>query len=269
MRINIVISFIVLTTYVYPSFAVDIFEKFNNANTLILSEDFVKAKKILKEILIKEPDNIQIANNIAYIEAKLGNIDEAIKILRKSITSNEDVDVVYKNLTSLYAFQANILYEEALSIQETENNIHLTLVENLVTKNQINMSKKNISDIKKIPYKNKINPENVKEFIKKWSIFWQEKNYDSYFDCYEKNYHPRKFKSNSAWKSDRKNKIQNKSNIEIKISNIKVISYDNENILVQFTQSYNSDSFSDVVNKHTTIKVIEDIYKITGEYTLK
>ena len=131
------------------------------------------------------------------------------------------------------------------------------------------MSKKNISDIKKIPYKNKINPENVKEFIKKWSIFWQEKNYDSYFDCYEKNYHPRKFKSNSAWKSDRKNKIQNKSNIEIKISNIKVISYDNENILVQFTQSYNSDSFSDVVNKHTTIKIIEDIYKITGEYTLK
>ena len=78
-------------------------------------------------MLSKEnPDNIQISNNIAYIEAKLGNIDEAIKILRNSITSNEDIDVVYKNLTNLYAFQANIIYEEALSIKESRN-INLTL----------------------------------------------------------------------------------------------------------------------------------------------
>ena len=269
MRINIVISFIVLTTYVYPSFAVDIFEKFNNANALILSEDFVKAKKILKEILIKEPDNIQIANNIAYIEAKLGNIDEAIKILRNSITSNKDVDVVYKNLTSLYAFQANSIYEEALSIKESKSDINLTLVENLIIKNKGISNKDKIYDTKKILYKSKINPEDVKKFINEWAIFWQSKNFKQYFSCYEKNYHSLKFESNSAWKNDRKNKIKNKNNIEINISNIKIINYDDENILVQFTQSYNSDSFSDVVNKHSTITLVDEIFKITGEYTLK
>ena len=66
-----------------------------------MSENFPKAKKILIKLSKENPDNIQISNNMAYIEAKLGNIDEAIKILRNSITSNEDIDVVYKNLTNL------------------------------------------------------------------------------------------------------------------------------------------------------------------------
>lgn len=269
MHIKIVISFLVLITYVYPSFAVDIFEKFNNANELILSENFPKAKKILKEILKEDPGNIQIANNIAYIEAKLGNIDDAIKILRKSIASNVYIDVVYKNLTSLYAFQANILYEEALSIKESENNINLTLAENLITKNKKKVAEEISRDINKITYREKIDPKSIEKFINKWAGFWQNKKYEEYFYCYEDNYHSKKFKSNDAWKSDRKSKIQNKSSIEIKISNIKIINYDNENILVQFTQSYNSDSFSDVVNKHSTIKVVGDIFKITGEYTLR
>ena len=79
----------------------------------------------------------------------------------------------------------------------------------------------------------------------------------------------KKFKSNEAWKKDRKSKIENKKNIEIKISDIKVISFDNKNALVQFTQSYNSDSFSDVVKKHIIISTISRNYKITGEFILK
>ena len=206
---------------------------------------------------------------MAYIEAKLGNIDEAIKILRNSITSNEDIDVVYKNLTNLYAFQANVIYEEALSIKEPKNNINLTLLENLKTTNKKKFNQVKSDDIKKIPYINKIDPKDVKKFINEWASSWQNKDFKKYFSSYGENYHSLKFKSNSAWKNDRKNKIKNKNNIEIKISNIKFINYDNKDILAQFTQSYNSDSFSDVVNKHFTITLVGEIFKITGEYTLK
>ena len=206
---------------------------------------------------------------MAYIEAKLGNIDEAIKILRNSITSNKDIDVVYKNLTNLYAFQANVIYEEALSIKEPKNNINLTLLENLKTTNKKKFNQVKSDDIKKIPYINKIDPKDVKKFINEWASSWQNKDFKKYFSSYGENYHSLKFKSNSAWKNDRKNKIKNKNNIEIKISNIKFINYDNKDILAQFTQSYNSDSFSDVVNKHFTITLVGEIFKITGEYTLK
>jgi len=269
MRIKIVISFLLLSMSICQSYAVDIVEEFKEANTLILSGDFPEAKIILVKLLKNNPENIQISNNIAYIEAKLGNIDEAIKILKKSITSNKDIDLVYKNLTSLYAFQANTIYEEALSIKESKNDINLKLVENLIIKNKETSVINEIDNIKKNSYKSKINPEDVKKFINEWAGSWQSKNFKQYFLCYAKNYHSLKFKSNSAWKNDRKNKIQNKNNIEIKISNIKIINYDDKDILVQFTQSYNSDSFSDVVNKHSTITLVEENFKITGEYTLK
>ena len=269
MHIKIVISFLLLNISICSSYALDIKERFNDANALILSENFPKAKKILIKLSKENPDNIQISNNMADIEAKLGNIDEAIKILRNSITSNEDIDVVYKNLTNLYAFQANVIYEEALSIKEPKNNINLTLLENLKTTNKKKFNQVKSDDIKKIPYINKIDPKDVKKFINEWASSWQNKDFKKYFSSYGENYHSLKFKSNSAWKNDRKNKIKNKNNIEIKISNIKFINYDNKDILAQFTQSYNSDSFSDVVNKHFTITLVGEIFKITGEYTLK
>ena len=269
MRIKIVISFILLNLSICPSYALDSVEKFNNANALILSEDFLKAKKILTKLSKEDSNNIQISNNIAYIEAKLGNIDEAIKILRNSITSNKDIDVVYKNLTNLYAFQANVIYEEALSIKESESDINLTLLKNLITINKKKFDEVKIDDIKKIPYRNKINPEDVKKFINEWAISWQNKDFKKYFSSYGENYYSLKFKSNNAWQNDRKNKIENKNNIEIKISNIKITNYNDKDILAQFTQSYNSNSFSDVVNKHFIITLVEDVFKITGEYTLK
>ena len=162
MHIKIVISFLLLNVSICSSYALDIKEKFNVANALILSENFPKAKKILIKLSKENPDNIQISNNIAYIEAKLGNLDEAIKILRNSITSNEDIDVVYKNLTNLYAFQANVIYEEALSIKESKNDINLTLLENLITINKKKFDEVKSENIKKIPYRNKIKPEDVK-----------------------------------------------------------------------------------------------------------
>ena len=269
MRIKTIILFSIFGLCICPSYAADIYDKFNEANMLILSEQFPKAKKILNEIHKKNPKNLQITNNLAYIEAKLGNIDGAIKILRDSISNDKHIDVIYKNLTNLYAFQANILYEEALSIKESsENEVSLALVQNLVTNNVKNIDKdKNEENNKTI--RSKINQEDVKSFINEWASFWQNKNYKEYFNCYANSYYPKKFKSKDAWKSDRQEKIKNKKNIAIKISNIKIIGFNNKNILVQFTQAYNSDLFSDVVNKHTIMVFSNDSYRITGEYILK
>ena len=274
MRIKTVIFFLILNLNIYPSNAGEITEDFNEANSLILIGELNKAKDILSKILKKNPKNSQIMNNIAFIEAKSGNIDKAIKILRGQISENENIETIYKNLTNLYAFQANLLYEEALSIQESENEIELSLIKKLKTADnniankKISPEKKEVRVLKNIAQEN-IKPENIELFIVNWANYWQNKKYDEYFNCYEENYFPKNFKSKSAWKSDRKEKIQNKKNITIKISDINLINYDTKNILIQFTQAYNSDSFSDVVKKHTTATIVNGDIKITGEYILK
>jgi len=260
--------FLILYLYICPVYSVNIIEKFSESNNLIEANNFKKAKIILKEIQKEKPNNLQIINNLAYIEARTGNIDNAISILRKSLSKDKDIDIVYRNLTNLYAYQANILYEEALSIKDSaKKEINLFLIKDINLNNEENIKIVKVADSQQI--NDNVKQDDIKNFIKNWSKYWQNKNYQEYFNSYSQNYFSKKFKSNEAWKKDRKSKIENKKNIEIKISDIKVISFDNKNALVQFTQSYNSDSFSDVVKKHIIVSIISSNYKITGEFILK
>ena len=71
------------------------------------------------------PNNIEIFNNLAVIEAEKGNIEEAIKIFTKSLSLNQNLNTIYSNLTNLYAYRANILYEQALDIENEQKPLNL------------------------------------------------------------------------------------------------------------------------------------------------
>ena len=262
--------FFILFVLNLSAYSNDMPKNFNKANDLIVSGEFKKGKKILYQILNNNPKNMQVINNIAYAEAKSGNLDKAIEILRSYIRGNDDIDIIYKNLTNLYAYQANIIYEEALSINDSESReINLLLIENFKFDNKSLVSKdmnKNLNNSLEDLY---VDQENINSFIFDWATYWQNKDYENYFNCYEENYFPKEFKSKETWKADRKRRIKNKNNIQIQIKNIKIISNYKKNILIQFTQAYNSDSFSDVVRKHTTASLIDGSIKITGEYILR
>ena len=262
--------FFILFALNLSAYSNDMPMNFNKANDLIVSGEFKKGKKILYQILNNNPKNMQVINNIAYAEAKSGNLDKAIEILRSYIRGNDDIDIIYKNLTNLYAYQANIIYEEALSINDSESReINLLLIENFKFDNKSLVSKdmnKNLNNSLEDLY---VDQENIDSFIFDWATYWQNKDYENYFNCYEENYFPKEFKSKETWKADRKRRIKNKNNIQIQIKNIKIISNYKKNILIQFTQAYNSDSFSDVVRKHTTASLIDGSIKITGEYILR
>ena len=262
--------FFILFVLNLSAYSNDMSMNFNKANDLIVSGEFKKGKKILYQILNNNPKNMQVINNIAYAEAKSGNLDKAIEILRSYIRGNDDIDIIYKNLTNLYAYQANIIYEEALSINDSESReINLLLIKNFKFDNKALVSKdmnKNLNNSLEDLY---VDQENINSFIFSWATYWQNKDYENYFNCYEENYFPKEFKSKETWKADRKRRIKNKNNIQIQIKNIKIISNYKKNILIQFTQAYNSDSFSDVVRKHTTASLIDGNIKITGEYILR
>jgi hypothetical protein len=164
------------------------------------------------------------------------------------------------------------LYEEALSLQESDKkDINLLLSENLnIQINNKEITTNNlIEKTPKIQNQKYISNEDVKIFLENWANFWEEKNFEGYFNSYSENYYSKNFKNNESWKLDRQRKIKNKSNINIKISDINILISNNINTVVQFTQSYNSDSFSDVVKKHATISRIDNSFKITGEFILK
>ena len=218
MHIKIVIFLFLSSLYIYPSYAEDLTLKFKEANDLILLDNYSGAKKLLEKLLSKNPKNKYILNNLAYIEAKTGNINNAVIILRNAIGNDEEVEIIYKNLTNLYAFQANILYEEALSMKESgSREINLTLIKNIVvTSNEIPVLK-NILKPAVTDNLSKINPNDAIKFLNEWASFWQNKSFQEYFNCYADSFYPKKFNSKDSWVADRRNKIENKKNISIKM----------------------------------------------------
>ena len=270
MHIKIVIFLFLSSLYIYPSYGDDISLKFEEANALISLNNYSEAKKVLEKLLSKNPKNKHILNNLAYIEAKTGNINNAVIILRNALGNDEEVEIIYKNLTNLYAFQANILYEEALSMEESgSKEINLSLIENVViTSNMVPVYKGILKPAVKERV-SEINPIDAIKFLNEWALFWENKSFPEYFNCYADNFYPKKFNSKDSWVTDRRSKIENKKNIKIKMSDIKIISFGENSFLAQFTQSYNSDSFSDVVDKHVTVALEKNSFKITGEYILK
>ena len=270
MHIKIVIFFFLSSLFIYPSYADDVSLKFEEANALISLNNYSEAKKVLEKLLTKNPNNKHILNNLAYIEAKTGNINNAVIILRNAIGNDEEVEIIYKNLTNLYAFQANILYEEALSMKESgSREINLSLIENIViTSNVTPVFKATLKPAAK-ERMSEISPIDAIKFLNEWALFWENKSFQEYFNCYADSFYPKKFNSKDSWLTDRRSKIKNKKNIKVKISNIRIISFGENSFLAQFTQSYNSDSFSDVVDKHVTVSLEKNSFKITGEYILK
>jgi len=270
MHIKIVIFFFLSSLFIYPSYADDVSLKFEEANALISLNNYSEAKKVLEKLLTKNPNNKHILNNLAYIEAKTGNINNAVVILRNAIGNDEEVEIIYKNLTNLYAFQANILYEEALSMKESgSREINLSLIENIViTSNVTPVFKATLKPAAK-ERMSEISPIDAIKFLNVCALFWENKSFQEYFNCYADSFYPKKFNSKDSWLTDRRSKIKNKKNIKVKISNIRIISFGENSFLAQFTQSYNSDSFSDVVDKHVTVSLEKNSFKITGEYILK
>ena len=166
MRIKIIIFFLLFTINNFPAYSADIHDEFIEANNFIIAGEFQKAKNILDKILENNPGNMQIINNIAYIEAKTGNLEKAIEILRAYIRNDDDVDIIYKNLTNLYAYQANVIYEEALSIDESESkDINLLLIKNLKLENKIGEPEDLLSKEKNIIEDFQISKNNIEELM--------------------------------------------------------------------------------------------------------
>ena len=245
-------------------------EEFVKTYNLIKSGNFKDAKLILESLREKNPTNMEIINNLAVVEAESGNIEEAINLLTQSLTFNPNLETIYKNLTKLYAYQANVLYEEALSIDEKKQyNISLKPI------GKIQRIEKNIEIASKKNIKNEINfdinkqEESVSNLVTLWSKSWEEKKLDKYFKCYLNNYKAKNYSKHSEWKKDREQRIKNKKNIKIEITNFNVIILNEKNSLIEFQQDYKSESFNDKVTKHLILIRHADGWKIAGEYIVR
>ena len=87
--------------------------------------------------------------------------------------------------------------------------------------------------------------------VENWKKYWEKKDFNSYIKFYEKNsmYNNHSYEN---WTVKKKDVINKSKNIEIKLSNISIFEYpniENEMVLVNFDQDYNSNLTASKMHK--------------------
>lgn len=106
--------------------------------------------------------------------------------------------------------------------------------------------------------------EAIHSALEGWRLAWINKDWDGYVKHYGKSFKG-DAKTRKAWLKQRKDKIQHGKSIKLELSNIIIKNVKKDKFDVEFTQSYQSDSYNDKGTKVLTFKHEKNLWIIIQE----
>ena len=179
----------------------------------------------------------------------------------KSNISDEDESIDYE--------------EQVLSKNKIDKNNDISQQDEKTEKSEIIKEKIKDIKVKEVQFseniKRKSDYEVVQSVIDEWKSSWENKDMKKYFSFYIDDYSSKYFNNNELWKKDRKKRIENKSSIEIKITDLNITFNieKKETANIKFIQNYKSEEYSDEVVKNILLIKENFNWKIFSEEILK
>lgn len=232
-------------------------------------------------------------NNLAVLYASSGQYDKARAALEMAIRTNPTYGTAHENLGDVYAKLASQAYDKALQLDSGNNTakLKLTLVKNLVGNTTGGTNPKTampataaptpaapakasattVAAAKPEPETSKPEPkakpapavvataatdkaeEDVLKAVENWAKAWSSKDTNAYLGHYAKDFQTPKGESYKAWAEERRNRIEGKGRINVKIESAKV-DVDGSTATVKFRQIYTSDQLT--ANSRKTLHMV-------------
>ena len=247
-------------------------EKFNDS-------DWEGAHRLFKRLQENYPDEPVILNNLAVIAVHQDQPALAIKLLERAILSHPTLSISYKNLQSLYNYQAAQEYKKALSLDSLKlTTPKLTLIDTPQPIEDDSTKKASAAELvlaeKTIekplveearPQPSNTDKDQIATSLKQWADAWSRQDLDAYFDSYIKDYRPRSGTAHLRWRKLRETRIVNPQFINIRISNLSVKKQDDNNATLTFRQHYQSNLLQSAVIKQLEFYKTEVGWKIKSE----
>ncbi|MBI3728728.1 MAG: tetratricopeptide repeat protein [Burkholderiales bacterium] len=265
---------------------------------LILTEQNKSAEAItvFSKLTDDYPELPEPYNNLAVLYASSGQYDKARAALEMAIRTNPTYGTAHENLGDVYAKLASQAYDKALQLDSSNNTakLKLTLVKNLVGNTTGGTNPKTAmaspapakasaavvaatkpeAETAKPEPKSKPAPaaittaasdkteEDVLKAVENWAKAWSSKDTNAYLGHYAKDFQTPKGESYKAWAEERRNRIEGKGRINVKIESAK-IDVDGNTATVKFRQIYTSDQLT--ANSRKTLHMV----KQDGKWQIK
>ena len=226
------------------------------------------------DLINRHPNLPEPYNNLAVIYAERQELDLAKETLEKAIKTNSSYSVAHVNLGDIYTQMATNAYNMAFEIDK-DNKIaknKLKLITELfnyrpnTNEKSIALGKLEKENIVIITRSKSTDKKNIIKRIETWKTAWEDKDLDLYFDSYSENFKYPNQMSQNQWENYRSDRIVNKKNISINISNIK-LKFKKDIIQAVFYQEYKSTGYQQNSKKTLFFEFQSDDWKIIEEFS--
>lgn len=267
--------------------------RFSRGLALVKLNRTSEAIKAFADLTRDYPQLPEPYNNLAVIYAQQGDYEKSRDALEAALATHPSYATAHENLGDIYAALAGAAYNRALLLDQGNQGVRnkLNLISQLdhspisapgkgpavVAAKPAQIEKPQAQPTPKpqaqpAPKSDEAPADTdttnaVSNALVAWTTAWSGKDFPGYFAAYADDFVPEGGISRAAWQTQRKDRILKPSRIKVEARDAKFTRTGEDRMRVDFTQQYESDTFSDSVGKSLDMKLVKGAWKIVREYT--
>jgi protein involved in temperature-dependent protein secretion len=249
------------------------------------------AMKVFTDLTRDYPQLPEPYNNLAVLYAQQGDYEKARDALEAALATHPSYATAHENLGDIYAALAGAAYNRALMLDQSNQAVRNKL-------NLIGQIEKPVNDVLAVksgsvkpaaapaaatqapapaaapaadaaPASEAVDVDTtaaVANALTAWSQAWSAKDAGAYLATYADDFTPEGGQTRAAWEQQRRERIAKPARIKVEVKDMTTVRAGTDRVRASFVQGYESDNYSDSVNKVLELKQVNGAWKIVREY---
>ncbi|MES2884561.1 MAG: tetratricopeptide repeat protein [Pseudomonadota bacterium] len=264
--------------------------RFTRGLVLVKLNKTEDAIKVFADLTRDYPQLPEPYNNLAVLYAQQGDYEKARDALEAALATHPAYATAHENLGDIYAALAGAAYNRAVMLDT--NNQAVRYKQNLI--NQLDTgigaappagstsaaapAPRPAAPVAAAPAPGEplapapaasagiADAGGINTALLGWAKAWSARDVNAYLATYAPDFVPEGGLARATWEQQRRDRIARPSRIAVRALNPEIVKVGDDRVRVSFVQEYQSDTFSDQVNKVLEFKSSSSGWKIVREF---
>ena len=248
-------------------------EPYNNLAVIYAaSGEYDKAEEALRQAINTHPSYATAHENLGDIYAKMAS--QAYNNALKLDSNNQETKEKLSMITELISAPEPVAVAPKTEIQHPDpESLAQISSKPVVTSNKIEAESEPTlarfepepETILEPPFDKDAARKEVKTAVNNWAKAWSAKDVDNYVKSYSGKFIPPNKLSRSKWQTQRRVRLSKPRYIKVTLDNVRIEILSQDQALVRFIQTYQSDNYKDQVNKQLLLNKDDGVWLISKE----
>ena len=248
-------------------------EPYNNLAVIYAaSGEYDKAEEALRQAINTHPSYATAHENLGDIYAKMAS--QAYNNALKLDSNNQETKEKLSMITELISAPEPVAVAPKTEIQHPDpESLAQISSKPVVTSNKIEAESEPTlarfepepETILEPPFDKDAARKEVKIAVNNWAKAWSAKDVDNYVKSYSGKFIPPNKLSRSKWQAQRRVRLSKPRYIKVTLDNVRIEILSQDQALVRFIQTYQSDNYKDQVNKQLLLNKDDGVWLISKE----